>query len=88
MRSRLSERRSSQSMSALVCGLDIHKESTYATILSPDGEIVTRARSTLAFNVQITLVFIFSRRTCSAITHFHNLTEHILDMVEYGKACF
>ena len=31
-------------MSALVYGLDIHKESTYATILGPDGEIVTQRR--------------------------------------------
>jgi len=31
-------------MSALVCGLDVHKESTYATILGPDGEIVTQSR--------------------------------------------
>jgi transposase len=31
-------------MSALVCGLDVHKESTYATILDQDGEIVTQKR--------------------------------------------
>lgn len=31
-------------MSALVCELDIHKESTYATILGPDGEIVNQRR--------------------------------------------
>jgi len=31
-------------MSALVCGLDVHKESTYATILGPDGEIVAKKR--------------------------------------------
>ena len=31
-------------MSALVCGLDAHKESTYATILDPNGEIVTQKR--------------------------------------------
>jgi len=31
-------------MSALICGLDVHKESTYATILAPDGEIVTQRR--------------------------------------------
>ena len=45
MRSRLSLRRSSHPMSALVCGLYVHKESTYATILSPDGEIVTQRRT-------------------------------------------
>ena len=27
-------------MSALVCGLDVHKDNTYATILSPEGKIV------------------------------------------------
>ena len=31
-------------MSALVCELDIHKESTYATILGSDGEIVNQRR--------------------------------------------
>jgi transposase len=31
-------------MSALVCGLDVHKEFTYATILGPDGEVVTQRR--------------------------------------------
>ena len=29
---------------ALVCGLNVHKESTYTTILDPDGEIVTQKR--------------------------------------------
>jgi len=31
-------------MSAFVCGLDVHKESTYATILNPEGKIVDQAR--------------------------------------------
>jgi transposase len=31
-------------MSALVCGLDVHKDSTYATILSPEGKIVNQTR--------------------------------------------
>ena len=31
-------------MSAFVCGLDVHKESTYATILGPDGEVVAHRR--------------------------------------------
>ena len=31
-------------MSAFFCGLDIHKESTYATIIGPDGEVVTQRR--------------------------------------------
>ena len=44
MRSRLSLRRSSHSMSASFCVLDVHKESTYATILFPDGEVVTQRR--------------------------------------------
>jgi hypothetical protein len=33
-------RRSSHVMSVCVCGLDVHKESTYATILTPEGKIV------------------------------------------------
>ena len=32
--------RSGHVMSALVCGLDVHKDSTYATILNPEGKIV------------------------------------------------
>jgi transposase len=31
-------------MSALVCGLDVHKDSTYATILDPFGKIVSQMR--------------------------------------------
>jgi len=31
-------------MSALVCGLDVHKDSTYATILDCDGKIVNQRR--------------------------------------------
>ena len=31
-------------MSALVCGLDVHKESTYATILDANGKIVNQKR--------------------------------------------
>lgn len=31
-------------MSAFVCGLDVHKDSTYATILDPSGKIVSQMR--------------------------------------------
>jgi transposase len=31
-------------MSALVCGLDVHKDSTYAPILNPEGKIVNQTR--------------------------------------------
>ena len=31
-------------MSAVVCGLDVHKESTYAIILDPDGEVLAQRR--------------------------------------------
>jgi transposase len=31
-------------MSALVCGLDVHKDSTYATILDSEGKIVHQTR--------------------------------------------
>ena len=31
-------------MSAFVCGLDVHKDSTYATILDPDGKVVSQMR--------------------------------------------
>jgi len=36
--------RSGHFMSALVCGLDVHKDSTYATILDPSGKIVNQTR--------------------------------------------
>jgi hypothetical protein len=31
-------------MSAHVCGLDVHKRCTYATILGPDGEILAQKK--------------------------------------------
>ena len=31
-------------MSAFVCGLDVHKDSTYATILDPGGKVVNQTR--------------------------------------------
>ena len=31
-------------MSAVFCGLDVHKESTYATILDQTGQVVTQRR--------------------------------------------
>jgi len=36
--------RSCHFMSALVCGLDVHKDSTYATILNLEGKIVNQTR--------------------------------------------
>jgi hypothetical protein len=36
--------RSVHTMSALVCGLDVHRDSTYATILDCDGKIVSQRR--------------------------------------------
>jgi len=46
MRSVKRTERSCHSMSALVCGLDVHKDSTYATILSPEGKVVNQTRMT------------------------------------------
>lgn len=31
-------------MSAVFCGLNVHKESTYATVLGQDGEVITQKR--------------------------------------------
>ena len=31
-------------MSTLVCGLDVHKDSTYATLLNSEGKIVNQTR--------------------------------------------
>ncbi len=39
----------SHTMSALVCGLDVHKDSTYATILDCDDKIVNAAYEPLNF---------------------------------------
>ena len=44
MRSNKRERRSSHVMSACVCGLDVHKESTYSTILTLEGKIVNQMK--------------------------------------------
>src|SRR4030043_747854 len=44
MGSVLRKRRSRHVMSALVCGLDVHKDSTYATILNHEGKIVNQTR--------------------------------------------
>jgi len=38
------QERSVQTMSALVCGLDVHRDSTYATILDCDGKLVNQRR--------------------------------------------
>ena len=38
--------RSRHTMSASVCGLDVHKDSTYATILNSEGKIINQMRMT------------------------------------------
>jgi predicted RNase H-like nuclease (RuvC/YqgF family) len=43
-RSILGRRRSDHVMSAIVCGLDVHKDSTYATILNHEGKIVNQTK--------------------------------------------
>jgi transposase len=40
----VSSARSCHSMSALVCGLDVHKESTYATIRDEEGKVVNQTK--------------------------------------------
>ncbi len=37
-------RRSCHAMSAVVCGLDVHKDSTYATILNSEGKIIDQTK--------------------------------------------
>jgi transposase len=44
MRSVKGRGRSCHVMSALVCGLDVHKDSTYATILNDEGKVINRMR--------------------------------------------
>jgi hypothetical protein len=38
------ERRSGHTRSAVYCGLDVHKESTYASVLDQTGQVVTQRR--------------------------------------------
>jgi len=45
-------------MSAFVCGLDVHKDSTYATILDHDGKIMNQARMS-------------NEKVLSYLTHFN-----------------
>jgi len=40
----LSARRSGQTMSAVVCGLDVHKETSYATVLDRDGQVLVQRK--------------------------------------------
>src|SRR4030042_2504610 len=40
----LSKRRSGQTMSAVVCGLDVHKETSYATVLDRDGQVLVQRK--------------------------------------------
>jgi len=44
MKEVISRRRSGHTMSAVFCGLNVHKESTYATVLGQDGEVITQKR--------------------------------------------
>ena len=44
MKKDYSSLRSGHTVSAVVCGLDVHMESTYATILDPDGEVLVQRR--------------------------------------------
>ena len=43
MKEVISRRRSGHTMNAVYCGLDVHKESTYATILNQTGQVVTQS---------------------------------------------
>jgi hypothetical protein len=52
---------SSHTMSALVCGLDVHKESTYATILDANGKIANQKR----MSDSLVPSYISSARGCS-----------------------
>ena len=44
MRSVKRRGRSGHFMSALICGLDVHKDSTYATILNNEGKVINQMR--------------------------------------------
>jgi hypothetical protein len=58
MGSVLGNGRSGHVMSAFVCGLDVHKDSTYATILDHDGKIMNQARMS-------------NEKVLSYLTHFN-----------------
>jgi hypothetical protein len=38
-------------MSSLVCGLDVHKDSIYATVMSYGGEVIERRKLTGKYEV-------------------------------------
>jgi len=44
MKEVISRRCSGHTMNAVYCGLDVHKESTYATVLDHAGQVVTQRR--------------------------------------------
>ena len=44
MKEAIRRRRSGHTMNAVFCGLDVHKESTYATVLDTYGQVVTQRR--------------------------------------------
>jgi len=44
MKNALRSRRSAHIMSAVVCGLDVHKETTYATVIDPNGHVLIRRK--------------------------------------------
>jgi hypothetical protein len=58
MRRILGLRRSEHVMSAIVCGLDVHKDSTYATVLDKNGKIVNQTRMS-------------NERVLSCLSHFN-----------------
>ena len=73
MRSRLSGRRSSHPMSAIVSGLDVHKEYTYATILGQGGEKLAQGRMP---NEEVP-AFLKPYRVERRLREHHFLLEHI-----------
>jgi hypothetical protein len=59
--------RSVHVMSALVCGLDVHRDSTYVTILDCEGKIVALSARALGFLLAQAVKTGFHSIACSQI---------------------
>jgi len=67
------QERSVQTMSALVCGLDVHRDSTYATILDCDGKLVSQRRISNEMVLSYLSYLWMCVMAASTITHLSHL---------------
>jgi hypothetical protein len=63
---------SCHTMSALVCGLDVHKDSTYATILNFEGKIINQTRMVMKECFRISHILTLARLAWNLLTRLHH----------------